>query len=104
MTQPVFLPQEATEAQRRTILAYSFAAGEAEKAIVTPETRAIYDQYVRGECTLEQATKQAMSIYPLPKKSPKNKSPNRQSTTPAAPRRKAQNRLNSEICPRSNLM
>ena len=63
MTKLVFLPQEATEAQRRTIVAYSFAAGEAEGAIVTPETRAIYDQYVRGECTLEQAIEQAMSIY-----------------------------------------
>ena len=70
MNPPVFLPQEATEAQRRNIMNCSFAAGEADGAIVEPETRAIYDQYVRGECTLEQAIKQAMSIYPLPEKQP----------------------------------
>lgn len=33
----------------------TFAAGEAQGAIVTAETRAVYDRYVRGECTLVQA-------------------------------------------------
>jgi uncharacterized membrane protein YebE (DUF533 family) len=70
MNPPVFLPQETTEAQRRNIMNCSFAAGEADGAIVEPETRAIYDQYVRGECTLTQAIEQAMSIYPLPEKKP----------------------------------
>lgn len=65
---PTFLPQEATEDQRRAIMERAYAAGEAQGAIITPDTREAYDRYVRGECTLEQATEQAMSIYPLPKK------------------------------------
>ncbi len=70
MTKPFFLPQEATEAQRRDIMNSSYAAGEAQGAIVTPETRCVYERYVRGECTLEQAIEQAMSVYPLPEKRP----------------------------------
>ncbi|MBW3130901.1 antitoxin VbhA family protein [Hymenobacter profundi] len=70
MTKPVFLPQEATESQRREIMERSYAASQAQGAIVTPETRAVYDRYVRGECTLQQAVDEAMSIYPLPEKHP----------------------------------
>lgn len=61
-----YLPQEATEDQRRSIMERAYAAGEAQGAIITPDTREVYDRYVRGECTLEQATEQAMSSYPLP--------------------------------------
>ncbi|RPD43581.1 hypothetical protein DNI29_23475 [Hymenobacter sediminis] len=70
MNNPFFLPQEATEVQRRDIMQRSYAASQAQGAIVTPETRAVYDRYVRGECTLQQAIDKAMSIYPLPEKRP----------------------------------
>ena len=69
-TSPFFLSQEATEAQRREIMERSYAAGQAQGAIVTPETRAVYDRYVRGECTLQQATDEAMSSYLLPESHP----------------------------------
>ncbi|WP_188816429.1 antitoxin VbhA family protein [Hymenobacter cavernae] len=68
MTKPTFLPQEATEDQRRAIMERTYAAGQAQGAIITPATREVYERYVRGECTLEQAAEQAMSIYPLPEK------------------------------------
>ena len=63
---PVFLPHEATEAQRRAIMQRTFAAGEADRAIVTPDTRAVYERYIVGEITLEQAGVIAMSVYQQP--------------------------------------
>ena len=60
---PVFLPQEATEVQRSAIMERTFAAGEAQGAIVMPDTRAVYERYIRGECSLAQAGEQAMSVY-----------------------------------------
>lgn len=63
---PVFLPPEATEAQRRAIMQRTFAAGEADGAIVTPATRAVYARYIVGEITLEQAADVALSVYQRP--------------------------------------
>jgi hypothetical protein len=63
---PAFLPQEATESQRRGIIAYAIAANEAAGAIVTLDTRAVYERYIVGEITLEQATTVAMSVYQRP--------------------------------------
>jgi len=63
MEKPTFLPQEATEAQRRAIMQRTFAAGIAQGSIVTAETEAVYNRYVVGEITLEQATTLAMSVY-----------------------------------------
>lgn len=63
MEKPTFLPQEVTEAQRRAIMQRTFAAGIAQGAIVTAETEAVYNRYIVGEITLEQATNLAMSIY-----------------------------------------
>ncbi|WP_400194237.1 antitoxin VbhA family protein [Hymenobacter sp. B81] len=63
MKQPQFLPQEATVAQRRAIMERGFAAGRAQGAIITPETEAVYNRYVNGEITLEQATAEAMRVY-----------------------------------------
>lgn len=63
MEKPTFLPQEATEAQRQAIMQRTFAAGEAQGAIITPDTRAVYNRYIVGEITLEQATDAAMSVY-----------------------------------------
>ncbi|SFQ80237.1 antitoxin VbhA family protein [Hymenobacter arizonensis] len=63
MEKPTFLPQEATEAQRRAIMQRTFAAGIAQGAIVTAETEAAYNRYIAGEITLEQATNLAMSVY-----------------------------------------
>ena len=64
MEKPTFLPQEATEAQRRAIMQRTFAAGTAQGAIVTAETEAVYNRYIVGEITLEQATNLAMRVYP----------------------------------------
>jgi hypothetical protein len=63
---PAFLPQEAIESQRRGIIAYAIAANEADRAIVTPDTRAVYERYIVGEITLEQAVVIAMSVYQQP--------------------------------------
>ena len=63
---PAFLPQEATEAQRRAIMQRTFAAGKADGAIVTPDSRAVYERYIVGEITLEQAGAIAMSVYRQP--------------------------------------
>lgn len=60
---PRFLPQEATIAQRRTIMERGYAAGRAQGAIITPETEAVYVRYIDGEITLEQAKQEAMSVY-----------------------------------------
>lgn len=66
MEMPAFLPQEATEAQRRDIINRAYASGEAQGAIITDNARAAYNRYIAGDITLEQAVDLAMSIYPKP--------------------------------------
>lgn len=66
MEKPTFLPQEATEAQRRDIIQRAYASGEAQGAIITDNARAAYNRYIAGDITLEQAVDLAMSIYPKP--------------------------------------
>ncbi|QIL78429.1 antitoxin VbhA family protein [Hymenobacter sp. HDW8] len=63
MEKPTFLPQEATEAQRREIINFSYAAGEAQGAIIPDDAKAAYNRYIAGEITLQQAVDAAMSIY-----------------------------------------
>lgn len=63
MEKPMFLPQEATEAQRRKIVNYSYAASEGQGAIVPDDAKAAYNRYIMGDITLQQAIDAAMSVY-----------------------------------------
>ena len=63
MQQPTFLPQEATEAQRREIIRFSYASAEVQGAIIPADAQAAYERYIAGEITLQQAVDLAMSIY-----------------------------------------
>lgn len=55
MEKPVFLPQEATQAQRREIAEATIAAVEAQAGPVSDFARTLYDRYIAGEITLDTA-------------------------------------------------
>lgn len=63
MEKPTFLPQEATPEQRAAIVRRMVAAGEHQGAIRTDSAMQVFDRYVAGELTLEQAGDLAMSVY-----------------------------------------